>query len=64
MMKYSITDTGSGWLLKIWEPSPAIGDRVMPFLYKIKTLHASLDEAKDALAHHQGMNSLCTEVPA
>jgi hypothetical protein len=64
MMKYSITNTGSGWLLKIWEPSPATGDRVMPFLYKIKTLHASMDEAREALAHHQGMNQSLIEIPA
>jgi hypothetical protein len=55
-MKYSITNTGSSWLLKIWEPSPVTGDRILPYLYKIKSVHSTLAEAKEALAWHQSLN--------
>jgi hypothetical protein len=55
-MRHTITDTGNGWLLKIWEPSPAVGDRTLPFLYKIKSIHPSQAEAEKALAYHQRMN--------
>jgi hypothetical protein len=59
-MKYSITNTGSGWLLKIWEPSPVTGDRTLPYLYKIKSVHPTLADAREALAWHQGLNK-CKE---
>ncbi|HEY9645621.1 MAG TPA: hypothetical protein V6C88_04580 [Chroococcidiopsis sp.] len=57
-MKYTITDTGNGWLLKIWEPSPTEGDRVLPFLYKIKTIHPTSADAREALAYHEQVNQL------
>lgn len=55
-MKYSISNTGSGWLLKIWEPSAIRGDYTLPFLYQIKTLHTTQAAALEALATHQTMN--------
>ncbi|NJN87393.1 MAG: hypothetical protein HC881_15160 [Leptolyngbyaceae cyanobacterium SL_7_1] len=55
-MKYSISNTGNGWLLKIWEPSPIRSDSSLPFLYQIKTLHATQADALEALATHQTMN--------
>jgi hypothetical protein len=55
-MRHIITDTGNGWLLKIWEPAPPVGDRTLPFLYKIKSIHSSQADAENALAYHQKMN--------
>ena len=55
-MKYLIKNTGSGWLLKIWEPFPTQGDRVLPFLYKVKSIHPTEAEAQAALELHQQLN--------
>jgi hypothetical protein len=55
-MKYTITNTENGWMLKIWEPASVQGDRLLPFLYKIKSLHSSEAEAKAALAEHEQVN--------
>lgn len=55
-MKYSITHTGTDWLLKIWEPAPITGDRELPFLYKIKLRFPTEQEAKQVLEHYWYMH--------
>jgi hypothetical protein len=52
-MKYKITNTGSDWLLKIWEPVPVTPTRDLPFLYKIKLRFASEKDALRMLAHYR-----------
>ncbi|MEO1146591.1 MAG: hypothetical protein AAFY26_13485 [Cyanobacteria bacterium J06638_22] len=51
-MKYSITNTGTDWLLKIWEPAPISNNRELPFLYKIKLRFANEHEARRVLEHY------------
>lgn len=55
-MKYSITHTGTDWLLKIWEPAPITSDRELPFLYKIKLRFPTEQEAKQVLEHYWYMH--------
>ncbi len=52
-MKYKIVNTGSDWLLKIWEPAPVSPTQDLPFLYKIKLRFASEKEALRMLAHYR-----------
>lgn len=52
-MKYKIINTGSDWLLKIWEPVPTTPTRDLPFLYKIKLRFSSEKEALRMLAHYR-----------
>ncbi len=52
-MKYKIINTGSDWLLKIWEPVPTTPTRELPFLYKIKLRFANEKEAMRMLAHYR-----------
>jgi hypothetical protein len=56
-MKYTITHTGTDWLLKIWEPAPISGGRELPFLYKIKLRFNSEKEALAVLDHYKMLYS-------
>ncbi|GAB4150163.1 MAG: hypothetical protein Fur0046_29030 [Cyanobacteria bacterium J069] len=56
-MKYSITHTGTDWLLKIWEPAPIEGGRELPFLYKIKLRFNSESAALAVLEHYKTIYS-------
>lgn len=51
-MKYTITNTGTDWLLKIWEPAPISNNRELPFLYKVKLRFANEHEARRVLEHY------------
>jgi hypothetical protein len=51
-MKYTITNTGTDWLLKIWEPAPISNDRELPFLYKVKLRFPSEKDARQVLEHY------------
>ncbi|QKD83254.1 hypothetical protein HPC62_14550 [Thermoleptolyngbya sichuanensis A183] len=56
-MKYTITHTGTDWLLKIWEPAPVDSARDLPFLYKIKLRFSSEKEALMVLDHYKMLYS-------
>jgi len=51
-MKYTITNTGTDWLLKIWEPAPVSNNRELPFLYKVKLRFANEKDAQRVLEHY------------
>lgn len=57
-MKYTITHTGTDWLLKIWEPAPLTPTRELPFLYKIKLRFESEKDAQQVLVHYQELYHL------
>jgi len=52
LIKYNITPTDEGVLLKIWEPAERNETRVKPFLFMLKYRLSSEREARDFLANY------------
>lgn len=52
LLKYNVTPTNLGVLLKIWEPAPTSNHRLRPFLFMINQRLETADEAQQVLGEY------------
>lgn len=60
---HAITQTESGYTLKVWEPAAITKDRVRPFLWEINLSAATTDEFEFVLEQINLLHRYSSEMP-